>query len=73
VLPAKEWERMRHKFSVWQNPPPSKAVLRQKKKEELHEHSKAVVKNWENTIEGQRIKRLQARKIREEEEEVCTF
>lgn len=42
----------------------------QRQKEELHKQSKSVVKNWENTIEGQRIKRLQARHLREEKEEV---
>lgn len=54
----------------WKDPPPSKASMIQKRKEELHMQSKAIVKNWENTIEGQRIKRLQARQLREEEEEV---
>lgn len=54
----------------WQDPSPSKAVQIQKRKEELHKQSKTIVKNWENTIEGQRLKRLQARQLREEEEEV---
>lgn len=42
----------------------------QRKKEALHQQSKTIVKNWENTIEGQRLKRLQARQLREVEEEV---
>lgn len=42
-------------------------------KEALHQHSKNIVKNWENTIEGQRLKRLQARQLREQEEEVSSY
>ncbi|XP_064401138.1 cilia- and flagella- associated protein 210-like [Halichondria panicea] len=38
-------------------------------REELHQRSKSIVKHWENTIEGQRLKKLQAGKIREEAEE----
>jgi len=40
-----------------------------REREELHTLSKEKVKHWENTIEGQRLKKLQARKIREEKEE----
>lgn len=39
-------------------------------KEALYQQSKSTVKHWENTIEGQRLKRLQARQLKEEEEEV---
>lgn len=35
----------------------------------LHEKSVAVVKNWPNTIEGQRMRKLEARKLRAEDEE----
>lgn len=40
-----------------------------KQRKELHSLSKDTVKHWENTIEGQRLKKLQARQIREEKEE----
>lgn len=61
---------MKEKYASWQNPAPTKAEQMQKQKQALYQHSKSVVKNWENTIEGQRLKRLQARQLREEEEEV---
>jgi membrane protein involved in colicin uptake len=71
VLPSSEWKRIQEKFSSWQNPCPSRALKEQQRKEALHQHSKSVVQHWENTIEGQRIKRLEARKLQEEKEEVC--
>lgn len=70
MLPVSEWLRMKEKFSSWQDPAPSVAVQVQRRRQSLHQKSKAIVSNWENTIEGQRLKRLQARQIREEEEEV---
>lgn len=72
-MPPKEWKRIQEKFLSWQDPSPSKAARVQKRKEDLHLQSKAIVKDWENTIEGQRIKRLQARQLREDEEEVRTI
>lgn len=38
-------------------------------KEALKQQSKDLVKNWSNTIAGQRLKKLEARKIREAKEE----
>ena len=70
VLPANEWRRINEKLRSWENPSPTKAAQMQTKREELHKQSQSIVKNWENTIEGQRLKRLQARQIREEKEEV---
>ena len=45
--------------------------LRQQQKEEKHSKSKSIVRNWENTIDGQRLKRLQAMKLKNEQEEVA--
>lgn len=70
MLPASEWQRMERKLESLRSPPLTRAAQIQRRKESLHEHSKKIVKNWENTIEGQRLKRLQAHKIREEQEEV---
>ena len=70
MLPSSEWKRIEGKLLSWKNPTPSRAVEEQRRKEALHEHSKSIVQHWENTIEGQRLKRLEARKIREDKEEV---
>lgn len=70
VLPFSEWKRIKEKFSSWQDPAPSRGVEEQRRKETLHQQSKSIVQHWENTIEGQRIKRLEARKLRENKEEV---
>ena len=70
MLPSSEWNRIKGKYSSWQDPAPSQAAEMQMHRETLHQHSQSVVKDWENTIEGQRLKRLQARQLREEEEEV---
>jgi len=72
VLEAKEWARMHDKLATWRNPPVSKQAQIQHHKMELHQHSQNIVKNWSNTIEGHRQKRLQAHKVKEEKEEVKT-
>ncbi len=61
---------MQGQLASWRDPPVTKAAQIQNRRKELHEHSKGVVKNWSNTIEGHRQKRLQARKIKEDKEEV---
>ena len=92
MLAAEEWVRIKDSLSSGS----VKAELRQAQldaRRTLHQHSKAIVSNWENTIEvckpcspgfhnspnlllssvflqGQRLKKLQAKKIREEKEEV---
>ena len=70
VVDEKEWSRMQEKLASWRNPPITKAAQIQKYRKDLHHHSQEVVKNWSNTIEGHRQKRLQAKKIKEEKEEV---
>lgn len=54
----------------WKDPIPGRAVEEGRRKEALHQQSKSIVQHWENTIEGQRLKRLEARKLREDKEEV---
>ncbi|CAI7992319.1 Coiled-coil domain-containing protein 173 [Geodia barretti] len=68
VVPVSEWQRIKDSLD-----------RRQREKEELCKarecrenrrlQSQNIVKHWENTIEGQRLKKLQAKKLREEEEE----
>lgn len=72
-MPVSEWERIQGKFSSWCNPAPSRNVQVQRKNESLHRQSTSIVKHWENTIEGQRLKRLEARKLREDEEEASCY
>ena len=43
---------------------------KQKERDDLYRLSKDRVKKWANTIEGQRLKRLQSRKIKTEQDEV---
>jgi membrane protein involved in colicin uptake len=69
VIPGKEWARITTNLSGF-NKDEQRAKMRQQEREALREKSKAMVSNWENTIEGQRLKKLEARKIREEKEEV---
>ncbi|XP_030065563.1 cilia- and flagella- associated protein 210 [Microcaecilia unicolor] len=68
VLPKQEWERIQDNLN---NPDKKlKCILAEiKEKKDLHLRSKAVVKNWTNTITGQRQKRLTAKKLREEREQ----
>ncbi len=69
-MDVSEWNRMKGKLSSWKNPAPSKASLLQQHKQLLHKHSQKIVHNWQNTIEGQRLKKLQARRLKDEQEEV---
>ena len=70
VFQPKDWQRIQNSLTKY-NQAVEKAEQQQKDREILHEKSKELVKHWENTIEGQRLKKLQARKLREEQEEVC--
>lgn len=68
VLPRKEWERIQNNLDSQQKELRRKKELQQER-ENLHNESLEVVKHWSNTIVGQRQKKLEARKIREEKEE----
>lgn len=70
VVPSHEWERIRGSLHDTQREA-GWTKAQQEAKMERHLQSKAMVSHWENTIEGQRLKKLQARKLREEKEEVC--
>lgn len=68
VLKKEDWDRIQYQLN--------KRAIEQEKiraareaKERLHQLSKERVKNWSNTIVGQRQRKLEARKIREEKEE----
>ncbi|XP_015214435.1 cilia- and flagella- associated protein 210 [Lepisosteus oculatus] len=68
VLPKAEWLRIQDSLhSV--NRELELIQERKKEREALHQRSKEVVKNWSNTIAGQRQKKIEAKKLREEIEE----
>ena len=73
VLSGSEWQRMKDNLASWRDPVPSKAEKEEKRKKDLYRLSQDIVKNWENTIEGQRLKRLEAHQVREEQEEVSAL
>ncbi|XP_039254986.1 cilia- and flagella- associated protein 210-like [Styela clava] len=68
VLPQREWNRIQNNLDSR-----AKELERvreaKRQQEELHAESLNVVKNWSNTIAGQRQKKLEARKVREAKEE----
>ncbi|XP_002739203.1 cilia- and flagella- associated protein 210-like [Saccoglossus kowalevskii] len=68
VLSKTDWQRIQDQLSKSSR---EEQRMRAQREQELalHERSKEVVKNWSNTIAGQRLKKLEARKIREEKEE----
>ena len=72
MLRTSELGRIKDKVSSWKNPAPTKAAQLQKQKEMLHQQSQHTVQKWQNTIEGQRLKRLQAHKLKVEQEEVSS-
>lgn len=69
VFQPKDWQRIQNSLTKY-NREVEEHAEQKREREELHATSKKLVKNWENTIEGQRLKKLQARKIREEQEEL---
>jgi len=68
VIQPNDWQRMQNAYSKYSA---EKEIKEAQKRERFanHEKSKELVKHWENTIDGQRLKKLQARNIREEQEE----
>ena len=70
VLPLSDWTRI-HEQLMGVDCQAEAQRLRQQQKEEKHSKSKSIVRNWENTIDGQRLKRLQAMKLKNEQEEVA--
>uniref|UniRef100_H2Z1I6 Trichohyalin-plectin-homology domain-containing protein n=1 Tax=Ciona savignyi TaxID=51511 RepID=H2Z1I6_CIOSA len=68
VLPRGEWNRIQE--SLHSSAREMERIREaHANKEALHAQSKEIVQNWSNTIAGQRQKKLQARKLREEKEE----
>ncbi|XP_071394222.1 cilia- and flagella- associated protein 210 [Centroberyx affinis] len=68
VLPKAEWLRIQdrlHQVNTYKDSIREAAQQRQA----MHLRSKEVVKSWSNTIAGQRQKKLEAKKIREQIEE----
>ncbi|XP_029192450.2 coiled-coil domain-containing protein 173-like [Acropora millepora] len=68
VLQPGVWRRIQNSLSGY-NEEKVRLEAKTKERQELHTLSKDTVKHWENTIEGQRLKKLQARELREEKEE----
>jgi len=69
VLQPRDWQRIQNNLSKF-NREAQNYEAQKKDRESLHAASKELVKHWENTIEGQRLKKLQSRKLREEQEEL---
>ncbi|KAJ1188273.1 hypothetical protein NDU88_005035 [Pleurodeles waltl] len=68
VLPKAEWERIRNNLNTLDKEA-NRICAEKREKEALHQRSKDVVKNWTNTIAGQRQMRLKAKQERDEKEE----
>ncbi|KAM9487155.1 cilia- and flagella- associated protein 210 [Clarias gariepinus] len=68
VLPTGEWRRIQDSVQRV-NREQERLIAAARQREALHLHSQEVVKNWPNTIAGQRQRKLEEKKIREEIEE----
>uniref|UniRef100_A0A8C4SDG3 Cilia and flagella associated protein 210 n=1 Tax=Erpetoichthys calabaricus TaxID=27687 RepID=A0A8C4SDG3_ERPCA len=68
ILPKAEWQRIQENINKVNSEAEWLQQVR-REKESLHERSKEVVKNWSNTIAGQRQKKLEEKRIWEEQEE----
>jgi len=69
ILNGDDWRRIQNRVFNY-NPEFVKYEKKKKDRQQLMEISKNRVKQWDNTIEGQRLKKLQARKIRDEQDEI---
>jgi len=69
VLPRSEWKRIQDRLKP-QSEDETKMQAIIADRERLHQKSMDTVKNWSNTIQGQRNRKLQARKLRLEAEEI---
>ncbi|XP_074659514.1 cilia- and flagella- associated protein 210-like [Tubulanus polymorphus] len=68
ILSKSDWERIQYSLNRRQIEE-EKIRKEREEREALRDRSKEIVKNWTNTIAGQRQKKLEARRIREEKEE----
>ncbi|KAH9520065.1 hypothetical protein Btru_059855 [Bulinus truncatus] len=68
VLTKQDWERIEKELNYKQIQEEMVHKIREEREEQKRK-SKELIKNWANTIAGQRQRKLQARTIREEKEE----
>ncbi|XP_075789697.1 cilia- and flagella- associated protein 210 isoform X2 [Pelodiscus sinensis] len=68
ILPRAEWVRIQDSVDSAAREA-ARIHAERKERTDMHLRSKAVVKNWPNTIAGQAKRKLKARKLREEKEE----
>lgn len=68
ILHPNDWQRIQNNLTR-ANPQREAAERRLRERRTLHDCSKEVVKNWDNTIEGQRQIKLKAKAIRDEQDE----
>ncbi|XP_009980050.1 PREDICTED: coiled-coil domain-containing protein 173, partial [Tauraco erythrolophus] len=68
VLPKAEWERIQDNL-VSTTREAARILAEKKEREEMHLRSKAVVKDWPNTIMGLAQQKLKAKQLHEEREE----
>ncbi|XP_022099019.1 coiled-coil domain-containing protein 173-like [Acanthaster planci] len=68
ILSQGDWNRIAAQLERKSREEEKRKALKEEK-EALKKQSQEMVKNWSNTIAGQRLKKLEARAIREEKEE----
>ncbi|XP_027020132.2 protein CFAP210 isoform X2 [Tachysurus fulvidraco] len=68
VLPTSEWRRIQDSVNRV-NKQHERLIAAAREREAMHLRSKEVVKTWPNTIAGQRQKKLESKKIRDDIEE----
>ncbi|XP_038057279.1 coiled-coil domain-containing protein 173-like [Patiria miniata] len=68
ILSQGDWNRIAAQLEKKSRDEEKRRALKEEK-EALKKRSQDMVKNWSNTIAGQRLKKLEARAIREEKEE----
>merc|ERR1711964_137718 len=69
VIPKDQWNRIQARLAP-RSENETRLLDKIQERERLHQKSIEVVKNWSNTIQGQRQKKLEARRLRLDSEEV---
>ncbi|XP_047136823.1 cilia- and flagella- associated protein 210 isoform X1 [Hydra vulgaris] len=69
IIQQNEWQRIRDN-ALNLNTDNEVFARQQKEREELYAKSKELAKNWNHTIQGQRFKKLEEKKFRDEQDEI---
>ena len=70
ILPEHELHRMTNSSLEQRNRKAELTRRRQEEREALKQKAKDIVKKWDNTIEGNRLRKLESRRIQAEKEEL---